>query len=66
MNVSQLPQTFKPCESLDLLKQSIDVVSVQQHVKDKHSTQLQAKNVTVNTLTPKEQKSFGQRNWIRD
>ena len=34
----------------DLLKQSIDVASVHPHVKDKHSTQLQAMNATDKTV----------------
>ena len=41
----------KFCVTLDLLKQSIGVASVKQLVKEKYSTQLQATNVTVNTLT---------------
>ena len=41
---------------LDLLQQSINVASVQLHVKEKHSTQLQAMNVTDKTLTLEEGK----------
>ena len=46
--------------TLDLLKQSIDVASVQQHVKEKHSTQLQAMNVPVKTLALEEGKRCSQ------
>ena len=51
-------QTLKEiCVTLDLLKQSIGVASVQQLAKEKHLTQWQAMNVTVNTLTLEEEKS---------
>ena len=40
--------------TLDLLKQSIDVASVQQHLQKEHSTQWQAMNVTVKTLALEE------------
>ena len=46
--------------TLHLLKQSIGVASVQQLVKEKYSTQLQAMNVTVNTLTLEEGKKSSQ------
>ena len=46
--------------TLDLLKQSIGVASVQQLEKEKYSTQLQAMNVTVNTLTLEEGKKCSQ------
>ena len=55
--------------TLDLPKQSIDVGSVQLHVKKKHSTQLQAENVTIKILTLEEGNkvfSNGQRKWIRE
>ena len=45
---------------LDLVKQNMDVASVRQHVKEKQSTQLQAMNVTVNTLTLEEGKRCSQ------
>ena len=48
---SNLRTSEKFSVTVDLLKQSIDVASVQEHVKEKHSTQLQATNVTVKTLT---------------
>ena len=51
---SNLQTSEKFSGTLDLLKQSIDVASVQQLVKEKYSTQLQAMNVTVNTLTLEE------------
>ena len=61
MNVSQSHQTSeKNCVTLDLLKQNIGVASVQQLVKEKYSTQLQAMNVTVNTLTLEEGKRCSQ------
>ena len=50
----------KFCVTLDLPKQSIGVASVQQLVKGKYSTQLQATNVTVNTLTFEEGKKCSQ------
>ena len=50
----------KYCVTLDLPKQSIGVASVQQLVKGKYSTQLQATNVTVNTLTLEEGKKCSQ------
>ena len=46
--------------TLDLPKQSIGVASVQQLVKEKYSTQLQAMIVTVNTLTLEEGKKCSQ------
>ena len=46
--------------TLDLLKQSIGVASVQQLVKEKYSTQLQAVNITVNALTLEERKKCSQ------
>ena len=64
MNVSQLHQTFKPrkkiCVTLDLLQQRIGVASVLQLVKEKYSTELQAMNVSVNTLTLEEGKKCSQ------
>ena len=45
---------------LDLLKENIDVASVQQLVKEKYSTQLQAMTVTVNNLTLEEGKKCSQ------
>ena len=45
---------------LDLVKQNMDVASVRQHVKEKQPTQLQAMNVTVNTLTLEEVKMCSQ------
>ena len=53
---------------LDLVKQHMDVASVRQHVKEKQSTQMQAMNFTVNTLTLEERKKCSQldRNWIRE
>ena len=51
----------KICVTLDLLKQCIGVASVQQLVKEKYSTQLQAVNVTVNALTLEERKNVP--NW---
>ena len=48
---SNFQTSEKICVTLDLLKQSIGVASAQQLVKGKYSTQLQATNVTVNTLT---------------
>ena len=45
---------------LDLVKQNMDVASVRQHVKEKQSTQMQAMNVTVNTLTLEEGKRCSQ------
>ena len=63
MKVLQLNQTFEPWKTtvmLDLVKQSIDVASVQQLAKEKYSTQWQAMNVTVNTLTLEEGKKCSQ------
>ena len=45
---------------LDLVKQNMDVASVRQHVKEKQSTQMQAMNFTVNTLTLEERKKCSQ------
>ena len=50
----------KICVTLDLLKQGKGFASVQQLVKEKYSTQLQAMNVTVNTLTLEEIKRCSQ------
>ena len=50
----------KICVTLDLLKQSIGVASVQQLVKEKYSTQLQAMNITVYILTLEEVKRCSQ------
>ena len=57
---SNFQTSEKICVTLDLLKQSIGVASVQQLVKEKYSTQLQATNVTVNTLTLEEVKRCSQ------
>ena len=59
-STSNLQTSEKICVMLDLLKQSIGVASVQQLVKKKYSTQLQAMNVTVNTLTLEERKKCSQ------
>ena len=48
---SNFQTSEKICLTLDLLKQSIGVASVQQLVNKKYSTQLQAVNITVNALT---------------
>ena len=45
---------------LDLVKQNMDVASVRQHVKEKQSTQKQAKKLTVNALTLEERKKCSQ------
>ena len=54
--------------TLHLLKQSVDVASVQQHVKGNQSIQLQAMELVVNTSTLEGKKVFsvGQRCWIRE
>ena len=57
---SNFQTSEKICVTLDLPKQSIGVASVQQLVKEKYSTQLQAMNVTVNTLTLEEGKKCSQ------
>ena len=57
---SNFQTSEKNCVTLDLLKQSIGVASVQQLVKEKYSTQLQAVNVTVNALTLEERKKCSQ------
>ena len=57
---SNFQTSEKICVTLDLLKQSIGVASVQQLVKKKYSTQLQAMNVTINTLTLEERKKCSQ------
>ena len=57
---SNFQTSEKNCVTLDLLKQNIGVASVQQLVKEKYSTQLQALNVTVNTLTLEEGKRCSQ------
>ena len=57
---SNFQTSEKNCVTLDLLKQNIGVASVQQLVKEKYSTQLQAMNVTVNTLTLEEGKRCSQ------
>ena len=57
---SNFQTSEKNCVTLDLPKQSIDVASVQQLAKEKYSTQWQAMNVTVNTLTLEEGKKCSQ------
>ena len=57
---SNFQTSEKICVTLDLLKQSIGVASVQQLVKEKYSTQLQAVNITVNALTLEERKRCSQ------
>ena len=61
---SNFQTSEKICVTLDLLKQSIGVAPVQQLVKEKYSTQLQAMNVTVNTLTLEEVKRCSQMNKV--
>ena len=57
---SSFQTSEKICVTLDLLKQSIGVASVQQLFKERYSTQLQAMNDTVNTLTLEEVKMCSQ------
>ena len=57
---SNFQTSEKICVTLDLLKQSIGVASVQQLAKEKNSTQWLAMNVTVNTLTLEEGKKCSQ------
>ena len=57
---SNFQTSEKICVTLDLLNQSKGVASVQQLVKEKYSTQFQAMNVTVNTLTLEEVKKCSQ------
>ena len=57
---SNFQTSEKICVTLDLLKQRIGVASVQQLVKEKYSTQLQAVNITVNALTLEERKKCSQ------
>ena len=57
---SNFQTSEKICVTLDLLKQSIGVASVQQLFKERYSTQLQAMNDTVNTLTLEEVKMCSQ------
>ena len=57
---SNFQTSEKNCVALDLLKQSIGVASVQQLVKKKYSTQLQAVNITVNIPTLEERKKCSQ------
>ena len=57
---SNFQNSEKICVTLDLPKQSIGVASVQQLVKEKYSTQLQAVNITVNALTLEERKKCSQ------
>ena len=45
---------------LDLVKQNMDVASVRQQVEEKQPTQMQAMNVTVNTITLEEVKMCSQ------